>query len=416
MGVRAIRRLAGNASFWLLLIGQSVSNLGDILYTVAVLSFTYAATHSVTGAASIMILTTVVRLGAGFVAVQVVDRLPHRTLMIAADIVRALAIGALGLFSLRHQLTLPTIYAVTAVAAFAGTFFTPAQSAILPAVVARDQLVRANGLIASAVQFVQTAGWAVGAALVTLAGAPAVILVNAASFLLSAVATAFVVTTAAAGEGDNPATPLGPLARLKSGWTEVWSNRVVRDVTIMDGLETFANTIWTSALMLAFTVQVLRVGQEWWGYQLSAYCIGTIIGGGVAALAAGWLARWGGWMIALSSATFALLTLWYALSGSATLAVGLCVAFGPVFQVRDVVQSSMLQASLDPRAIGRAFATREMFLMGLFGPGMAAMSLLADAAGPRSAYVAGAGIYAVVALFAALSVPIRSYRLSSTAA
>jgi MFS family permease len=362
-----------------------------------------------------MILTTVVRLGAGFIAVQVVDRVPHRTLMIAADIVRMVAVGVLGLFSLHHPLSLTAIYAATVVTAFAGAFFTPARSAILPSVVVRDQLVRANGLIASVDQLVQTAGWAVGAALVTLAGPPVVILVNAASFAISAVATVFVVA-AATQESATPVAPLGPMARLKSGWTEVWSNRLVRDVTIMDGLEAFANTIWTSALMLAFTVRVLGVGQEWWGYQISAYCIGAIIGGAVAAVSAGWLSRWGGWTIALSSGTFAVLTLWYALMGSAPLAVGLCVAFGPVFQVRDVVQSSMLQASLDPRAIGRAFATREMLLMSLFGPALAAMSLLADVAGPRSAYVAGAALYGVVAVFAALSVPIRSYKMVSPAA
>lgn len=413
--VKSVRRLAGNTGFWMLMTGQSVSTLGDILYTVAVLSFAYAATGSATGAASIMILTTVVRLAAGFVAVQVVDRVPHRTLMIGADLVRAVAVSALGLFSLRHQLTLPAIYTVTAVTAFAGAFFTPARSAILPAVVAREQLMRANGLIASVDQLVQTAGWALGAALVTVAGPPVVILVNAASFAISAVATVYVVAEATP-ESAIPVAPLSPMDRLKSGWTEVWSNRLVRDVTIMDGLETFANTIWTSALMLAFTVRVLGVGQEWWGYQLSAYCIGAIIGGAAAAWLAGWLSRWGGWTIALSSGTFAVLTLWYALIGSAPLAVGLCVAFGPVFQVRDVVQSSMLQASLDPRAIGRAFAAREMLLMSLFGPAVVAMSLLADVAGPRSAYVTGAALYAVVAVFAALSVPIRTYKMVSPAA
>jgi DHA3 family macrolide efflux protein-like MFS transporter len=417
MGANHLRRLAANSGFWLLLIGQSVSSLGDILYTVAVLSFTYAATRSAVGTASIMILTTVVRLVAGFVTVQVIDRLPHRTLMIGSDLVRAVAVAALAVFARGGALALPAIYAVTAVAAFAGAFFTPARSAILPALVEREHLVRANGLIASAVQLVQTGGWALGAGVVLVIGAPAAILINAASFLLSALATAFIAPPAPPPPWEgSPAAPMGPLERLKSGWTEVWSNRVVRDVTIMDGLETFANTIWTSPLMLAFTVQVLKVGQEWWGYQSSAYFVGTIIGGVVAALAAGWLSRWGGWTIALSSGSFALLTVWYVFAGNAPLAVALCVAFGPVYQLRDVMQSSMLQASLDPRAIGRAFATREMLLMGLFGPALVAMSLLADVAGPRSAFLVGAGLYGVVAVFAALSVPIRSYKLSSTAA
>lgn len=273
--------LLRNRGFWLLLSGQSISALGDILYTVAVLSFTYAQTESVLGTASLMILTTLTRLVAGFVTVQVVDRLPHRSLMMSADLVRGLAAGLLGLASFRWTLGLPAIYAVTFVAAFAGSFFSPARASILPQIVAREELVRANGV--------------------------------------------------------------------------------------------------------------------------------------TAAVAANWLSRKGGWMIAFSSASFALLTLWYAFCGNAVVAVVLCVAFGPVYQVRDVVQSSMLQASLDPKVIGRAFATREMLLMSLFGPAMAAMSFVADAAGPHVAYLLGAGLYAVVAVFSALSVPIRTYRMATSA-
>lgn len=404
--------LMRNRGFWLLVAGQSVSTCGDILYTVAVLSFTYTQTESVLGTASILILTTLTRLVAGFFTVQVVDRVPHRQIMIAADLVRGVAVGLLGLASLRWQLGLPAIYAVTVVSAFAGAFFSPARSAILPLIVAKEDLIRANGLVASVVQVLQTVTWALGAVVVAAVGAPLAILANAVSFLLSALATCLIVT-----KPQEPAVSTrrqGPLERLRSGWDQVWSNRVVRDVTIMDGMETFANTIWTSALMQAFTLEVLKVGAEWWGYQGSAYFVGTVLGGLVATGAAGLLSRQGGWMIAISSASFALLTVWYALCNNPVVAVVLCVAFGPVYQVRDVVQASMLQASMDPRVSGRAFAAREMLLMTLFGPAMALMAYLADVAGPRAAYLLGAGLYGAVAVFAALSVPIRTYRMTAS--
>lgn len=44
---------------------------------------------------------------------------------------------------------------------------------------------------------------------------------------------------------------------------------------------------------------------------------------------------------------------------------------------------------------------------------MAAISFLADVAGPQAAYLAGAGLYGVVAVFSALSVPIRTYRMAA---
>lgn len=400
-----------NRSFWLLLVGQATSSMGDILYSVAVLSFAYATTGSVLGTASIMILTTLTRLLASFLAVQVIDRLPFRTLMISADIVRGLAVGLLGLTSLYGRIGMPMIYAVTFIAAFAGAFFTPARAAILPTIVAPTELVRANGLIAAVVQVVQTVGWAGGALFVAAVGGPVAILINAVSFGFSALTIYLMDGTPAAVTRSPSLQREGALARLRAGWNEVWSNRVVRDITAMDGLENLANVIWTSPMMLAFTLQVLQVGEEWWGYQSAAYFVGTIMGGVVATAAAGWLSRKGGWTIFVSSASFALLTAWYAMSQNAWLVVLLCVAFGPFYQVRDVVQASMLQASINPQVIGRAFATREMLLMAFYSPAMAAMSLLADVAGLRAAYLVGAGLYAVVALFALNSVPIRTYRM-----
>lgn len=403
-----MQQLMRSRGFWLLLTGQSVSALGDILYAVATLAYAYAVTGSSLGTASLLILQTVVRLAAGFVTIQVLDRVPHRTLMLLADLVRGAAVVLLGLYGLRHELGMPVLYTVAAVNACAGSFFTPARAAILPSVVSRAQLVRANGLIASSTQVMQVTAWSLGAALVAMVGAPAVILVNGVSFLISALCTLLLPPVEATGP---EVLRESPLERLKAGWREVWTNRVVRDVTIMDSLETMAHTLWTSALMLAFTIQVLGADERWWGYQASAYFAGTMLGALFAALFARWLSRRSGWAISVSSGSFALLTVLYAFSGDPRMAVALCVLFGPVYQVRDVVQSSMLQGSLDQRVIGRAFATREIILNSLFGPALAAMSLGADLWGPQAAYLAGAGLYAVVAVFAVASVPIRTYRI-----
>lgn len=406
-----MRGLRGNMNFWFLLVGQTGSSFGDIIYSMAIVSFAYVSTHSVMGTASLMIMSTAVRLLAGFVTIQVADRVPHRTVMIVGDVVRGVAVGTLGLISLRYELSMALLYAVTAVNAFAGAFFAPARASILPAAVTKDQLVQANGLIASSGQLVQTCAWALGGALISLVGAPVVILVNAASFLVSAVATWFIRCAAQPNESV-VAKKQNPLERLKSGWREVWTNRVVRDVTIMDGLEAFANTIWSSAFMLAFTLQVLKAGQEWWGYQAAAYFVGAVAGGLIAAAASRWLSRKGGWSIALSSGGYALLTAWYALCGNPVVAVALSLVFGPIYQVRDVVQSSMLQSSVDTAVIARAFATRDLLLYAISAPAVAVMGLLADVAGTQAAYLAGAGLYAVVAVFAAMSAPIRSYKIA----
>ena len=117
------------------------------------------------------------------------DRLDRRTLMLSADLARALVIAALAVLSVTGVLAFWELAVVVALYGIGTAFFTPAFEAIVPDIVPATDLAAANSLD----QFVRPialrlAGPALGGALVAGLGTGAAFGANAASYLASAVA------------------------------------------------------------------------------------------------------------------------------------------------------------------------------------------------------------------------------------
>lgn len=163
--------LLRNRNLHLLLVADAVSVFGNVVFTVAVMAGVYEASGSILGTSLVMILSTGTRFLAGLAGLNILDRVPHRTVMVAADLVRAVAVGGLAV-ALYQRLpsALALTYGVAAVVGLAEGLFAPARAALLPEVVRPGELLRANGIASGFVQAVQTASWALAAGLVALLG------------------------------------------------------------------------------------------------------------------------------------------------------------------------------------------------------------------------------------------------------
>lgn len=173
--------------FRLLWAGMTVSLLGDGLYVVAIAWQVYELSNaptalSVVGFAWTLPLLVFVLLG-GVVS----DRVERRRVMIAADLVRAAAIGTLGALSVAGVLELWHVVALVAVYGAGEAFFGPAFSALVPQLVPPEKLVQANSLdqLMRPLGF-QLVGPAVGGLAIAGLGPGGAFLLDAGSFLVSA--------------------------------------------------------------------------------------------------------------------------------------------------------------------------------------------------------------------------------------
>jgi MFS family permease len=192
----ALRRLLGSIKvlaplrtrdFRLLWTGMVASLLGDGVFLVALAWQVYAISNTPTALAAVGFAMTLPQLLLLLVGGVISDRHDRRRVIVCSDTVRAAAIGAMGALALAGELTLFRVMGLIVLYGGATAFFGPAFDAIVPEVVPAEQLTQANALD----QFVRPAaqrlaGPALGGVIVALAGGGTGLLIDAASFVVSA--------------------------------------------------------------------------------------------------------------------------------------------------------------------------------------------------------------------------------------
>ncbi len=124
----------------------------------------------------------------GLVAGVWADRLRRRPIMIVADLGRMLALGSIPLAFILNALSLYQLYAVAVITGVFTVFFDVAYQSYLPALVERSNLIEGNTKLEVTRSAAQVAGPAVAGFLIQLVGGARAILVDAISFLISALA------------------------------------------------------------------------------------------------------------------------------------------------------------------------------------------------------------------------------------
>lgn len=177
--------LLNNRNFTLLTSGQVISTFGDFLFTIALYWYVLSQTHS----PQILAWTGICISSGPILGVfsgVFVDRWRRVRTMWVADVARALLCGVLFVVARQHHPSIAAVLAVVFLLPIFGTLFNPAYFALYPTIVSGTDLPAANGLGQSAKSTARFAGMAGGGALLAILGAPALFLVNGASFGLSA--------------------------------------------------------------------------------------------------------------------------------------------------------------------------------------------------------------------------------------
>ena len=177
-------------NFRLLWTGQAVSAIGDSLTPVALAFAALMAGHSATALGivfAVSILGRVIALPMGGVWA---DRLPRQLVMLTSDWVRAAVHAAIGLLLLSGNAQLWELILQALLYNFAAGFFQPASGALVPQTVTVQKLQQANALMGLSKSLTQVGGPAVSGILVALVGPGWVFVIDAITFVASALSLA----------------------------------------------------------------------------------------------------------------------------------------------------------------------------------------------------------------------------------
>ncbi|MCH1882767.1 MFS transporter [Agrococcus sp. ARC_14] len=186
-----------------------ISDMGDWLLFIAMPLIVFQLTGSALGTAIAFLLELVPAVLLAPLAARLVGRFDRRWLMVAVNIGQALAL--LPLLWVNDAADLPIAYAVIVVHASLSTLFEPAKNTLLPDLVDVERLVSANALIGLNQNLGRLIGGPLGGVLLAVGDLGLIVVVDAATYLLSAILIATLPKATPASLSTDPDRPPGGL-------------------------------------------------------------------------------------------------------------------------------------------------------------------------------------------------------------
>jgi predicted MFS family arabinose efflux permease len=179
-----LRLLRGNRNFRRLWMAQIVSEIGDWFYTLSIYTLLLQLTGRASSVALALVLGVLPQTFIGPAAGVVNDRLRRKHVMIAADLVRFVVV--LAMLLVRSRSTVWLVYPLLLAETIMAGFFEPARSSVIPNIAARGEVLIANTLSSATWSVNLLIGASVGGVVAAFFGRDAVFILNALSFLASA--------------------------------------------------------------------------------------------------------------------------------------------------------------------------------------------------------------------------------------
>ncbi|MGL5718392.1 MAG: MFS transporter [Paraclostridium sp.] len=181
-----------NKNFFLLWQGQLVSVFGDALYSMALGLWVLQETGSTAIMGSIMALVTIPRIVLGPFAGVIVDRSNRKQLIVLGDVIRGVGMLLIAFAAINGFLEIWMVMLMGIIMGICSSFFNPSIQSVLPELVPKDELIKANSSYQMATTGADIIGQSIGGFLYTLIGAPIMFLINGLSYLFSALSEGFI--------------------------------------------------------------------------------------------------------------------------------------------------------------------------------------------------------------------------------
>jgi MFS family permease len=316
------------------------------------------------------------------------DRLDRRQSMLRVNLVRTVLLGGLALAVATDLADLAMLYAVAVLLGVAETLFDTSAQSLLPALVSRDDLTRANSRL-FAVELVANTfvGPPLGGLLAAL-GLAVAFGVQAAAYLVGAACLALLVGSfTAVGAGPAGSTRLRD--DVAEGARFVWHHPVLRPLAVMLGAQNMAFAAFYAVFVL-FAVAPGPMGLSEAGFGIVTATLG------VGSLLGTWLAvpaerRLGRFRTLLLSVALGAASLAVPVVTASPVLVGASMAMtGVTMVLRNVVTVSLRQRITPDRLLGRMNASYRLVGWGTMPLGALLGGVVAEVVGLRGAFLAAA--------------------------
>ncbi len=272
--VQAYADVARSPGYFPLWLGQLISNFGDTLHYIALVVLVFQLTGRGVAVAALVAAEIVPVLLLAPIAGVIIDRFSRKGVLIASDLVRAVLV-----LSLVWPQGPWHAYLVAAGLAAGNTFFNPTVQAVIPALTTEEQRLAANSVAWSTGRLVQIIASAVSGGLIAFLGTGPAFILNAATFVASALLIARLRIPVHAGQlGAGTKRGLGSyLGEARAGLAYAARDRFVSRLLLVQSLASFAVGA-TGAMLVVLAEEHLRLPPAGFAWLIGAIGFGALLG------------------------------------------------------------------------------------------------------------------------------------------
>lgn len=270
----SILRQKGFLALW---VGQTVSAIGSQISGLAlpVIAVTFLSASELE-MGFLNAAGTSAFLVVGLLAGAWVDRWIKRRVMLIADLVRMLAVATIPLLWLQDDLTIYHLILIAIVMSVASVFFDVAYQSYIPILLPKEYIGVANSRLETTGQISGISGPSIVGWLLTILRAPLILIVDAFSFLISAIALFLIKDK----EVPKPKADRRPLRNeIAEGLSFVWNEKLIRAISFTTSTSNlFSTIVGTMFALYFFREENLGFSTASFGLLASIGSIGGLIG------------------------------------------------------------------------------------------------------------------------------------------
>ena len=358
--------------FSLLWLAQLISTAGSALTDLAAAIYVFRATESALAVGLTLMVTAIPSLIVGLLAGVFVDRQDRKRILIGTCLIQAVIVAALAFVIGIDAIALPGLYLLLFLNAGVKQFFDPAHDSLIPEMASDEELAGANSFLSIA-SFGSTAiGFAGAGLLASTVDLTWAFVIDAASFLICAALISRMGRYPMPQPEDDASVGV-IVANLRSGIATLFATPVLRSLFLVATFMFFSFGLW-NVLLLPFSIRELHATEFEYGLQEGLTSVGFVVGSFFMARFSARLAEplW----IVIGLVGMGAAGIFYGLSTSIPLAIGLVMITGFFNSPASVARSVLLQRHTPREMRGRVFSAfyvmRDViFLLGMAGAGLA---------------------------------------------
>ena len=266
-------KLLMNRNLGLLLSGQLVSQIGDKFYMLALAIWVLETTKSTAMMGGVLFCSFFPTFLVGFVAGAVVDKYNRKAIIVVADVIRGLVIAVVTWLYYVNLLNIYVIFVSQILLSVGAAFFNPAIPSVIPQIIDKSQLARANSMTSFVRGFSAMIGPVLGGIVVAAFGFGTVFTLNALSFIISAVFECFLDIP---GHRNRQLEQSNIIDHTIAGFKYIFQfKKLIIILCMVAVIHFFVGSI--EVLMPVFSTQLAGTASKNLGYIQTFFGLGTVL-------------------------------------------------------------------------------------------------------------------------------------------